>query len=348
MATQGTLAPRKAQVLRAVVRDYIRTGEPVGSGALTKRYRLGVSAATIRNEMAALEELGYLAQPHTSAGRVPTDLGYRFFVDTLPQLPELSEPQQQAISSSIDEHLSDLEDLMRRTAQVLSRLTPYAAVALSPSLGHERLVRAELVPVGGAALLLAVTDSGHVDKRTVELPEDATPVVVQRASAAIERALGGLSYAEALPEVARLAKEAADPQERAILRAAAEAFVALDREPSGEHAFVGGVGNIAGEEAFERRETVRQLFEALDEEATLLRVLHGLSEATDTVAVGIGQENPHPAMQEASIVIARYRVGDRTEGAIALIGPTRMEYPSAMSTVGAVARRLSDVIEALS
>lgn len=345
MAASASLGSRQARVLRAVVRDHIRTGEPIGSSTLAGRYRLGVSAATIRNDMALLEELGYLTHPHTSAGRLPTDLGYRFYVDTLGGLPKLSESQRQVIAASIDERVADVEDVMRRTAHVLSRMTHYAAVALSPTLGRTHVVRADLVWLGPGALLLLVSDSGRVDKRMLDLPDGADEETVKRVSD-VTATFSGLTYPEARARALVRSREAVDP-ERAILGAVADAFRELELEPSREHVFLGGVGNIAREEVFQHRDTLRMLFETLDEEATILRFLRELTTDDEDITVRIGQENRLAAMREASVVVAWYRVGDRPAGSIAVIGPTRMEYPTAMSTVAAVARRLTDVIEAL-
>ena len=335
------LDDRRTRILRAIVREYIRSGEPVGSGSLAGRYRLNVSAATIRNDMAALEDLGFLVQPHTSAGRIPTDSGYRFYVDTLGNLPRLPEAQRRAIVATLDDRAADVEDLMRRTAHVLAEMTNYAAVALPPVVERGGMVRADLVPLGTGALLLVVTDTGRVDRRALELPglSDA----VDRVSRVLAERFGGLTYGKARDRARAMALEAAEG-DREVLAAVAEAFADLERDPHDEHVFIGGVGNIAGEEAFEQRETLRRLFDALDEEATILRFLHRLAAEADDLAVRIGRENRLAAMSEASVVIARYRVGASPVGAIAVIGPTRMEYGSAMAAALAVARRLSDVV----
>jgi heat-inducible transcriptional repressor len=240
----GQLDDRKGEVLRAVVIDYIRTGDPVGSGAIVRRYRLGVSPATIRNDMAALEDLGYLIQPHTSAGRIPTDMGYRFYVDALPPRAPLPEAHRRAIASFFGEPPTPLEEALRRTAWLLSKLTRYGAVT---------------------------------------------------------------------------------------------------QPPESPHVYIGGAANIASQETFERRETAQHLFEVLEEqEDALLAWLRSLCRA-EAVAVRIGHENPLVAMQEASLVVSPYRIRGRPAGTIAVIGPTRMHYPTAISAVQAVARRLSDL-----
>jgi heat-inducible transcriptional repressor len=329
-------------VLRAVVTDYIRSAEPVGSGTVAARYRLGVSPATIRNDMALLTELGFLEQPHTSAGRVPTDLGYRFYVDSLPGPPRLTPGQRRAISESLSELQGDVEEALRRTAQLLSRLTHYAAVALTPEVEGSRVVRAELVPLGSTALLLVVSDTGRVDKRALEVPSAGDEEAVRRVSEALVREVHDHSLSEASDRVEGLAARASGP-DRSLLASVGTAFRDLER--GAEHAFLGGVANI--EEAFERRDTVRRLFEALDEEAAVLRLLRGLPVEGDDVTVLIGREIPLQAMRETSVVVAPYLAAGRTVGAIAVVGPTRMEYLTAMSSVGAVARRLTKIVDAL-
>src|SRR6266508_4174897 len=168
------LSERKAAILRALVRLYIRTGEPVGSEALAASAGLEVSSATIRNELASLEEMGYLTQPHTSAGRAPTDLAYRSYVDMLPARPRLRESERKAIVHFFDEALADVDDILRDTTHLLSRLTRYASLALAPSQKETSIARTELVHLGTATLLLVVFDTGQVDKRLIDVPAEAT------------------------------------------------------------------------------------------------------------------------------------------------------------------------------
>src|ERR687887_1364625 len=157
------LTERKAAILRALVRQYIRTGEPVGSEALAAASPLRVSSATIRNELAALEEMGYLTQPHTSAGRMPTDRGYRYFVDMLPARTRLRDPDRRAIVGFFDEALADVDEILRGTTHLLSRLTRYASLALAPRLQETAIARAELIRLGTANLLLVVFEDGRVE-----------------------------------------------------------------------------------------------------------------------------------------------------------------------------------------
>jgi heat-inducible transcriptional repressor len=342
MAPAEDLGQRKGTVLRAVVTEHIRTGEPVGSGAVVTRYRLRVSPATIRNDMAALEDLGYLAQPHTSAGRVPTDPGYRYYVDTSPRAGQLREAHRQAISNFFGEAQPDLDEVVRGTTQLLSELTHHAAVALAPSLQESTIARLDLMRMGPALVLLVIADTGRVEKRVLDAPHSAlTPAAAERLGSRAEQAAAGRSLRDAAVALDALARGASG-RDAAVLADVAAAVAAMAGEaPSGD-VILGGVGNLAAEEGFERRESLRQLFEALDRHAEVNELLRTASDAPD-VTVTIGGENP-PRMRHASLVIASYRVGDRPLGSIGVVGPTRMHYLEAISAVRAVARRLSEAI----
>lgn len=333
---------RKSTVLRAVVRDYIRTAEPVASMSLAKRHHLGVSPATIRHEMAELEGMGYLMQPHTSAGRVPTDSGYRFYVDALPTRLSLPTGLRRTISAFFGEVPPDVDEVAHQTAQLLSRITGYAAVALAPQLALSRVVRTDLVRLGTAALLVVVGDMGRVDKRALELPQAVDDAALDRVSQRVEDAFSGLAYAEAGLRARSLAERAQDP-DRTILSAVSHSFQQLDDDPAADRVFIGGAANIAGEESFQERDILRRLFATLEEGPAVRRLLAGLPSGTD-IAVHIGREHPVRAMRVASTVIAPYRVGRRPAGIVAVIGPTRMEYRTAISATRVVARRLSDFI----
>jgi heat-inducible transcriptional repressor len=343
---QARLEERKARVLRAVVQDYIRTAEPVGSGTIVRRYRLGVSPATVRNEMASLEDLGYLVQPHTSAGRIPTDSGYRFYVDALPTRITLSEANRQAISEFFGEMPPDVDSLLQETASLLSRITGYAALAGCPVASESRVLRSELVLMGTALLLLVVTDTGRVDKRVIAVDEVPDANVVQRVSEVIADGLAGLSYEEAAVRAEALT-EGGRSKDRSLLGDVAWALRRLRVEADAEHLHTGGVANIADERSFRRMETLRSMMQALEERATAIRLLQPRPGDTGEVAVRIGRENPLRAMREASVVVARYRAGGRPLGAIAIVGPTRMEYGTAISSARVVARRLSDLLGGL-
>jgi heat-inducible transcriptional repressor len=345
MASSVQLSDRKVAILRALVRLYIRTGEPVGSEAVAAISNLGVSSATIRNELAALEELGFLTHPHTSAGRAPTDLAYRFYVDLLPARPKLRDAERRAIVVFFDEALADLDETLRGTTHLLSRLTRYASLALAPATKGTTIVRAELVNLGTSTMLLLVFDSGLVEKRLVDLPDGAGEDRVARMSVALMGAMQGKTLAEARSAITeRVERGAAD--ERAFYSTVSHALVSIEESSDAAHVFLGGVANIAAEEAFHRRETLRQIYEALERESAILRLLREAAAAAPG-SVMIGRENPLPEMWETSVVTAPYEAGGAV-GTIGVVGPTRMDYAAAISAVRAVADRLSAAVEALS
>jgi heat-inducible transcriptional repressor len=338
------LGERKLAVLRAVVEEYVRSGEPVGSETIAEASGLGVSPATIRNEMAALEELGYLTHPHTSAGRIPTDLGYRRYVDTLPAGGRLREAQRRAVSAFFAETMFDLEEVLRGTTQLLSRMTQYAAVAVPPGSVDEPIARVELVDLGGAALLvLVVGQHGHVDKRMIDRPAKLDAQGVTALEKRL-RAFAGSTLPEAQARALQLAGESPGP-ERRVLSDVAEAMREIHMGEGNEHVLVGGVANLADDAAKWRTDTIRRLFEALERESEMLELLRDV--AAGDLAVTIGAEHPTTGGWDASLVTAPFGTSDAHLGTIGIVGPTRMDYLSVMASVRAVAKRLSDLAEEL-
>jgi heat-inducible transcriptional repressor len=338
------LTNRKAAILDALVRQYIRTGEPVGSESLASVSGLKVSSATIRNELAALEELGYLTQPHTSAGRAPTDLAYRYYVNLLPARPRLRDAERRAIVHFFDEALADVDGILRGTTVLLSRLTRYASLALAPSQKDAVIARAELISLGTATMLLVVFDTGRVEKRVIEMAEDVSEDRLEDLNRALTEAFRGQTV-KAAGTSARQRGRSLEERERAIYARVADALESIEDTSEVEHVLLGGVSNIAGEEAFHRRETLHQIYEALERESAMLRLLREAA-AAPPVTVTIGTENPFPEMWEASVVAAPYTAGGGV-GTIGVIGPTRMDYIAAISAVRVVAERLSAAVEAL-
>jgi heat-inducible transcriptional repressor len=343
MAEQrAELGQRKAAVLRAVVEEYVRSGEPVGSETIAERSGLGVSSATIRNEMAALEELGYLMHPHTSAGRIPTDVGYRFYVDTLPGTTRLRETQRRLIAVHFAEAILDLEEVLKGSVQLLGRLTQYAGLAVPPSASDEAIVRLELIDMGPTVLILAIGQHGRVDKRVVDRPEDADKELLEEVERRLSE-LRGSTYADAQARLLQLAAESPASQHDLVLHVADTLRTATKGEGSA-HVVIGGVANLADDAQDWRRETLRRLFETLEREQEMLRVIQDIAARGDEdVAVTIGAEHPSTQEWEASIVTAPFRAGEATIGTIGVVGPTRMDYVTAMASVRAVAKRLSEL-----
>jgi len=341
MVDRAELGPRKSAVLHAIVEEYVRSGEPVGSETIAERAGIGVSSATIRNEMAALEELGYLKHPHTSAGRIPTDIGYRHYVDSLPAGGRLRDAQRRAIAGYFAEAILDLEEVLKGSVQLLSRLTQYAGLAVPPSAAEEPIVRLEIIDMGPTLMVLAVGQHGRVDKRILDRPESFDQRAFDEAERSLN-ALRGLTYLEAQARLLRLAAEDAREQHDLLL-SVADTLRTAQQEEGGAHVVVGGVSNLADEAQAWRRETLRRLFETLEREQEIMHVLQDVSAGPGELAVTIGTEHPSTGEWDASLVTAPFKAGDMTLGTIGVVGPTRMDYLSAMASVRAVARRLSEL-----
>ncbi len=333
---------RRLDVLRAIVEDYVQTREPVGSKLLAERHNLGVSPATIRNDMAALEEAGLIAQPHTSAGRIPTDKGYRLFVDRLAQVKPLSAPERRAIETFLDAAV-DLDDVVVRAGRLLAQLTQQVAVVQYPSLRRSGLRHLELVPMGERRLLVVIiTDTGRVEQRTLE-----TSQVVDEVSLANLRArLNAVALGRPLPELksilAALPAEFA-PEDQAVVTEISGLLAAtLDKETE-ERVVLTGTANLA-RSGMRFQHALRPVLEALEEQVVLLGLLTEMAEDNPGVAVRIGRETQHEGLAQTSVVTTGYGGDGSSVALIGSIGPTRMDYPGTIATVRAVARYLSRVL----
>jgi heat-inducible transcriptional repressor len=341
--TSDELDERKLTVLRAIVTEYVSHGEPVGSKRVVEVAGLDVSAATVRNEMAALEDLGYITQPHTSAGRVPTDRGYRRFVDDLANDPSVDGPRRELVQELLGSS-RDVEDLLARTSTVLSQLTRLVSLVIAPAIDAATLKLVELVVLGpGSALLLLVFDTGRVDKRLVDLPVDISEADLDRVRTMLTEHVRGRRLAQVHPALRSLADDAPSDLRPALAALAEATSTDLDAETV-HRVFVGGQASLAGDEAFERTQLSR-MFQLLEERATVARLLADAT-ADDAPTVRIGEENQVEDLRAASLVAQRYQLV--TAGSLGVLGPTRMDYAEALATVRAVADQLQATLLDLS
>ena len=335
------LDDRKAAVLRALVHTFVRTGEPVASGRLVEEAGLGVSSATLRSELAALEAAGLIEQPHTSAGRVPTDSGYRWYVDSLSAElmttdPAL-QPEQQAALQQLLAEARDLEDLLRRTATALSRVTRYAALVVAPAIDRSQLKHLELVQLGPSVVLaVLITDTGRIDKHTLVLDEPVSDLDLSRARYGINETAVGLRVAQAPDLIAGVA-EGAPSELRGVLDALSgqlrDSFARAARDP--DRVYVTGAANIAGHGWLENLSQVQRVVEAVSDQVVALRALRETLQTGDP-AVRIGTELSLADLAACSVVAARYGSGS-ARGSVGVVGPTRMDYPQTVRAVQAVA-----------
>jgi heat-inducible transcriptional repressor len=342
------LDDRKAAVLLAVVRAYVRQGEPVGSKRVVDEAGLSVSAATVRNEMAALEEAGYVMHPHTSAGRIPTDKGYRFFVDALhgevSDDPEVS-AEQTAMLDDLLAGATDLEDLLQKATGALSRLTRFAGLVAAPRMDRSRLKHIELVQLAPATVLaVAIADTGRVTKRMVELAEPIAEVDVQRARHAINGAATGLRGFDAPDAIAGLSAGAPSELGELIDRVADAVRSGMqDLDDRSAGLFVGGSSALAEEGQFARLEQVKRVYETLEEQVVVLQVLQDALRDADP-GIRIGAELPLRELEACAIVAMSYDAPSDSGGQIGVLGPSRMDYRATLGAVRAVADTLERAI----
>jgi heat-inducible transcriptional repressor len=337
----GSLDLRSESILRAVIDEYVSTAVPVGSQSLVERYSLGVSSATVRNILAELEMNGLLTHPHTSAGRIPTDTGYRHYVDTQPHGFRLRDTHRRAIAGYFAEAILDLEEVLKGSVQLLSRLTQYAGLAVPPGAAEEPVVRLELIDMGPTVMILAVGQHGRVDKRVIDRPDSVDAEALRSVEDRLQ-SLRGLTYLDAQASLLKLAAEASTSDHDLLLHVAETLRTATQGEGAA-HVVIGGVSNLTDEAQVWRRQTLRRLFETLEREQEMLQVLQDVTADREDVWVTIGAEHPTTGEWEASIVTAPFKAGDATVGTIGVVGPTRMDYLSAMASVRAVAKRLSEI-----
>jgi heat-inducible transcriptional repressor len=332
---------RRLEVLRAIVQDYVSSNDPVGSKALAERHDLGVSPATIRNDMAVLEEQGYITQPHTSAGRVPTDKGYRLFVDRLSTVKPLSAAERRAIERFLDGAV-DLHDVLSRSVRLLAQLTQQVAVVQYPSLSRSAVRHLEVVQVAAARLMLVlITDTGRVEQRVIDCPVDVDAESVAELRTLLNSAFGGVKLVDASGKVPDLV-DSAPRHLRGLVATVSATLLETLVEPSEDRLVIGGTANLTRGNALDFPGTVRPLLEALEEQVVVLRLM-GQVDAS-TVLVRIGEENAHEALTGASFVSVGYGKTDRPLGGLGIVGPTRMDYPGNMAAVRAVARYVGHLL----
>jgi len=328
------LDDRKLAILRAIVTDYVSMREPVGSKALVERYHLDVSPATVRNDMAVLEEEGYITQPHTSAGRIPTDKGYRLFVDRLGAVKPLSAAERRAIETFMAGAL-DVDDVVRRTVRLLAQITQQVAIVQYPIDLGSVVRHVELVTLGSdRALLILVTSAGRVEQRSLDTA-GASADDIADLRGRLNTALVGLS-AERAAAAASSLLDGLPPALRALGAVTTTAIQDILGTQRSGRVVVGGVPNLTRfSDQFET--TVKPVLEALEEQVVLLRLLEEVS-AGDDVTVRIGPENPYESLQATSVVASAYGSVPEAWATLGIVGPTRMDYPSTMAAVRAVAR----------
>ncbi|MDZ7676992.1 MAG: heat-inducible transcriptional repressor HrcA [Acidimicrobiales bacterium] len=324
------LDERKASILRAVVEEYIQTAQPVGSRHVARDPAIAVSPATVRNDMAQLEADGFLVQPHTSAGRVPTDKGYRFFVDTLSEPGRLGAAETQQVRNFFDRAHGELEAMLADTSRLLSNITKQAAVVVGPPHEVATVRSVQLVGLSPRVVLLVVVlSNGAIDKHTLELADDTDDDALATASARLSEHLVGGSLANLAP-----VGPTGDGEADALIDVALRELTHHHHDP--DSVFVGGTSLMAG--SFDAVDTVRQVLTILEQQIVVVTLLRDVLDRG--LSVAIGSETGVETLAECSLVVAPYAVDGEGVGTIGVLGPTRMNYPQALAAVAIVGQRL--------
>ncbi len=331
---------RKFAVLRAIIEDYVATQEPIGSKSIVERHRLKVSPATVRNEMAVLEDEGYIVQPHTSAGRIPTDKGYRTFVNRLNEVRALSTAESKAITQVLQGAV-DLDDVMQKTVKLLAQLTGQVSVIQYPILSNSVVKHIDLIAVTDSRIMIVlVANSGRLEQATVELPKPLSLDSLDTLRLKLKSTITDKKFSDVSTLISNFSKTA-NPVEVKSVEVIVEKVNNLAMESGDQKVMVGGAGNLARLDP-DFSKNLLPVLDEIEENVVVLKLLGEMS-SSDDIFVRIGHENKASNLHSASIVATGYSSGDSLSK-LGIVGPTRMDYPGTMAAVGAVARFLGRIL----
>ena len=340
------LNDRKIQILQAIINNYIETAEPVGSRTIAKKYNLGISSATIRNEMSDLEEMGFILQPHASSGRIPSDMGYRLYVDHLMQKKELGEEEQRYLQSIISRDISQIDFLMEETAKALSVLTNYTTIISEPKGQRTRMKQIRLIPLDSASVLLVIATEGNfIKNHVIKMGCVPTEEKIFDIGFCLNRLLQGCALREIdTLLVARMQEELWEYRE--LLPPILKAIETTMRSAEKVQLHMSGTKNILAFPEFADIQKAKSLFQALEEKDVLVTLLE--ESKNNDLQVLIGSENTVQSMQDCSVITATYKMGDNTRGTIGIVGPTRMDYSQVISVLNGMVQHIEKVLKNLS
>jgi heat-inducible transcriptional repressor len=336
------LSDRKRAILKAIVSDYIQRAEPVGSRTLARRYNLGISPATIRNEMADLDEMGYLEQPHTSAGRIPSYMGYRYFVDSLMETERLSPADEERLTRALQQRLSKIDTVFSQATRVLSEVSQYVSLIMTPIFGQQVFQQLQLVPLDTHyVVVLLVTDTGLVQNRVMEIPPGVSAAELDQIAQVFTKLLRGMPLENLSSSFLQELYSVFSRRNKTLQHFLVE-LVASFGYTGEEKVYLGGTTNILKQPEFSDVEKVRSLLQVLEERDHLCRLL--MDTASEDIAITIGEENKCILMKDCSIVTACYEINGRRVGTIGVLGPTRMDYARVVSVVEYMQKLLSKAL----
>lgn len=335
------LTNRQLQILQVIVDDFISSAQPVGSRQISKKSWIGYSPATIRNEMADLEELGFLEKTHSSSGRVPSEKGYRYYVDHLLKPKSMTSKEIELIQSLFQNQLLEMEQVIRESANILSDLTSYTTILLGPNVEKHRVKSFQLVPLTKTtAVSIIVTDNGHVENRMITIPKDLDTSDIEKIVNILNERLVGVPLLELPYKLEMETREVLNQHVKAADSIIQSLRTILASKPN-TNVYVGGITNMLNQPEFHDINKVRKLMELMDEKSQIVSLFYP---SGNEIEIRIGSENNHLQMEDCSVITATYTIGEEQQGSIAIIGPTRMDYQRAVTLVDLMRSGLSKAL----
>ena len=347
------LGDRKRKILEAIINDYIDTAEPIGSRSIAKRYGFGLSSATIRNEMADLEEMGYLEQPHTSAGRIPSDLGYRLYVDHLMKDYKLTVSEIQNMQHALNMKVQELDRLIQNVSNIISKITNYTAIAMTPYMKKASIKRLQLMPIDEFnILLIVVTDAGIVKSKALHLPVKTNADLLTKFTSILNKKFCGLTIEEVeQPDINDIYVEMAC--EERLVTFILNSVIDTINEIDNADVFLGGATNILNYPEYNQVVRAKEILSFLEEKKSLYKLLAKAykndheDNGKRKVNIVIGRENEFTEIKNCSVVMTSYSIGQKVIGSIGIIGPTRMEYAKVVSSLEFLSKNLNNILTKL-
>ncbi|PJA99707.1 MAG: heat-inducible transcription repressor HrcA [Ignavibacteriales bacterium CG_4_9_14_3_um_filter_30_11] len=339
------LNDREKNILRYIIQQFVLTASPVGSRNITKQYNIGLSPATVRNIMSDLEDLGYINHPHTSAGRIPTDKGYRTYVDSLISVKKLSKSVQGFIDNSFENISQETDELLKLTSKLLSKITHQLACVVYPNFNSAILRKIQLVWISSKRILVVVSiKSGMIKTITLELKSSIKQKQIESVQGLLNERLHGLSFAEIRDTFAERFKDISSEEKPVVRLFVESANKIFTDKSSSERLVISGVKNVIQHPEFEEPERFQSIIELLDDEEIIIHILDKKSESeNNTVQISIGSENEDQKLTDYSFISKTYKIGN-TSGSLGIIGPKRMKYSKVIAIVDYMSKMLSEIL----
>jgi heat-inducible transcriptional repressor len=339
------LNEREKNILRYIIRQFILTASPVGSRSITKNTDIGISPATVRNIMADLEESGYINHPHTSAGRIPTDKGYRFYVDTLMDIQELRNSEKGIINKGLEANMVETDELLRITSILLSSITKQLACVSYPKLDSGTLEKLQIIGLTSTRILVVISiKAGLVKTITLELTSEINPNQIDSVQTLLNERLAGLTFNEIRKTFAERLKDI-EEDHKPIIRLFVDSIDKIFKDVrKKDNLFITGAKNVIKQPEFENPENFQSVIELIEDKDIIVHILDKYDKSDDQVFISIGSENENKKLDDYSLVTKEYQIGD-ISGTLGVVGPKRMEYPKIVAIVDYMSRMLTEILK---